>query len=58
LGIPQQQQQQQQADPNGNSITKRKREDHHAGGCFYGNLNENFTICTRRVIWLIPRNRS
>ncbi|XP_033611053.1 paired box protein Pax-2-B isoform X3 [Cryptotermes secundus] len=28
LGIPQQQQQ-QQADPNGNSITKRKREDHH-----------------------------
>ncbi|XP_069697925.1 paired box protein Pax-2a isoform X3 [Periplaneta americana] len=29
LGIPQQQQQ-QQADPNGNSITKRKRDDHHA----------------------------
>lgn len=27
LGIPQQ----QQADPNGNSITKRKREDHHTG---------------------------
>jgi paired box protein 2 len=29
LGIPQQQQ--QQADPNGNSITKRKRDDHHTG---------------------------